>query len=159
MSSRPNQKSLKRSIKSPLPRLLVVAAIAISIAILVVAGSITASAATQSDGLNTHSMYPELSLLQPKQPSKIPSVVQYRIKAIEAALEAAGPERLLSSQAVSELSDDLLRVTEKGAIDLEFHSANAVGSPEESELMALGATILISTADLNWPESSSNGRC
>jgi len=78
-----------------------------------------------------------------QQPSKIPYIVQERIRQLESASAAAsgttGP------------SDGLVQTTPAGELDLEFHAKGPVGEAEKADLVALGATILSSTGDLVWP--------
>src|SRR5262245_63022643 len=66
-------------------------------------------------------------------PSKIASIVQDRIARIQAARGAA-PAVLAASMA--NLSTDALVVTSDGQVEVEFHSANAVGPFEETSLIA-----------------------
>jgi hypothetical protein len=84
-------------------------------------------------------------------PSKVAYIIQERLNRIDAALNAAGPQRTLSAQAAAQLSDSLLRVSRSGEILLEFHGIGAVGPAEEADLTRRGARIAISTASLVWP--------
>ncbi len=77
-----------------------------------------------------------------KPASKVPSVVQQRIEQLQGARAGLG---------VSSVSGDLVQVTPAGELDLEFHARGSVGDAEKASLVALGATILSSTADLVWP--------
>jgi uncharacterized repeat protein (TIGR01451 family) len=76
------------------------------------------------------------------QVSKIPSIVQQRIEQLQ------GASATLSGQSPS---GSLVQVTAAGELDLEFHARGAVGDAEKADLVALGATILSTTADLVWP--------
>lgn len=77
-----------------------------------------------------------------KQFSKIPSLVQATID-----------QFVLDGQPV--YVDLLTSVDQKGRIQLEFHSAGAVGSTEKADLENLGALVASSSADLVWPEGMS----
>ncbi|HRQ37670.1 MAG TPA: hypothetical protein PLD25_07125 [Chloroflexota bacterium] len=76
---------------------------------------------------------------------KIASSVQQRLTAISQAMASGTAD-------VSGLSDNLLRIRPGGEMALVFHAAGTVGQAEEADLVALGAEIVTSTADLTWPE-------
>jgi uncharacterized repeat protein (TIGR01451 family) len=78
-----------------------------------------------------------------KEPTKIPYIVQERIRQLESAS--------VTTLGVTGPSDGLVQTTPEGELDLEFHAAGPVGTAEKAELLALGATILFSTGDLVWP--------
>jgi hypothetical protein len=78
---------------------------------------------------------------QVKQPSKIPDSVQQVLR----QLDATSAQRAAARVAVdlSVLSNPLVRVNPAGKVELVFHAAGAVGEPEERDLEALGADIVI----------------
>ncbi len=86
-----------------------------------------------------------------KQPSKIAYLIQDRIKKIQDHLAAGRP---LSPEAAAHFSDNLLRVTSAGELEVEFHAAREVGNGEKAALRAFGATILASTQDFVWPRGT-----
>jgi uncharacterized repeat protein (TIGR01451 family) len=93
-----------------------------------------------------------------EQPSKVAYIIDDRINKIEEAFKEIPTGDKLPPEVVSKLSDGLLSVNSSGEILLEFHSAQAVGVPEISDLEALGATVEASTADLVWPEGMQQPR-
>jgi hypothetical protein len=104
---------------------------------------LTATAEIGTQPLTT--VVQEQQMVTPDLSWKVASSVQQRLVAIDQALAAGMTD-------VSELSDNLLHVRSNGAIELVFHAATSVSQVEESELEALGAEIVISTAGLTWPE-------
>jgi uncharacterized repeat protein (TIGR01451 family) len=86
-----------------------------------------------------------------KQPSKIAYLIQDRVKKIQDHLAEGRP---LSPEAAAHFSDNLLRVTSAGELEVEFHAAKEVGNSEKAALRAFGATILASTSDFVWPRGT-----
>src|SRR5215467_4506569 len=82
-----------------------------------------------------------------QSPSKVAAIILDRI----ATISVAQPAGALTPQGASTLSTPLLPTTDDGQLDVEFHSAAAVGASEAADLTALGATILATTADIQWP--------
>jgi len=82
-----------------------------------------------------------------QSPSKVAAIILDRIQTISAMQAPGVPTR----QATSTLSTSLLTTTDDGQLDIEFHSAGAVGAAEATDLVALGATIAATTADIQWP--------
>jgi uncharacterized repeat protein (TIGR01451 family) len=81
-------------------------------------------------------------------PSKIASIVQDRITKIQTARSSGTG---LSVGAARQMSTPAMAVSDDGQLDVEFHSASAVGAFEEQALIGFGATILGSTAGVQWP--------
>jgi hypothetical protein len=89
-------------------------------------------------------------------PSKVPYIVRQRIAAVGVEL-AASQDRRLSAAAVTALSDSILKVDGAGRLLLQFHASRPVGARERADLVAQGAEVTASTADvplargLRWP--------
>src|SRR6185436_6847283 len=82
-----------------------------------------------------------------KPPSKVAAIVQDRVDKIRAA-RLAGPA---AAARIGALSTRTLAVADDGALEVEVHGASSVGSAEADALRALGATIVSSTGDIQWP--------
>ena len=82
-----------------------------------------------------------------KPPSKVAAIVQDRVDKIRAA-RLAGPA---AAARIGALSTRTLAVADDGSLEVEVHGASSVGSAEADALRALGATIVSSTGDIQWP--------
>jgi len=79
--------------------------------------------------------------------SKLAGLITDRINQVSSA-QAAGT---FTAQTAAALSSPLLIVGADGQLEVEFHAARAVGQADSAALVALGATILASTGDIQWP--------
>jgi uncharacterized repeat protein (TIGR01451 family) len=89
---------------------------------------------------------------QDPRPSKVAYIIQDRVARVDGALKAEGVRGQLPLRAAEALSDDLLKVSPRGEMLVEFHSAQAIGPEQIRIIESLGGRVVTSTADLVWPK-------
>jgi hypothetical protein len=99
-------------------------------------------------------LIPSMVLAQTQPISKVPSIVEQLVIALDGALEAGARDVSGFFNDVSGFSNEVLHVSPDGKIELLFHAAGPTGPTEEASLQAVGATIVTSLAlppGLNLP--------
>jgi subtilase family protein len=82
-------------------------------------------------------LIPSMILAQTQPTSKVPSIVEQLVIALDGALDAG-------ARGVSGFSNGVLHVSPDGKIELLFHATGPTGPTEEASLQAVGATIVTS---------------